>query len=172
MSNPQLHYLHSGESLPHNYGLDRLVILPRDPYCLYAYWEITQPTVERLKNEWSEETWRQSAPQIRVCKHEWETEEHVESYYDVPLDGGSDNWYLHVPDSDRLYHTELGWRKPDGTFVAVLRSNAVRTARDGLSDVIDEAWQLPDWKARKLFRRISLYHLSSPEMFRHRKQRV
>ena len=41
MTNPQLQFLYSGESLPQYYGTDRLVILPRDPYSLFAYWEIT-----------------------------------------------------------------------------------------------------------------------------------
>lgn len=173
MINAQLQSLHSGESLPQHYGVDRLFILPRDPYCLFAYWEVSHPTVERLKNEWGEELWRQSSPQLRVYKHDWIREEQIESYYDVTLQEGSESWYLNVTDSDRLYHAELGWRlPPEGVFVTVLRSNAVRTARDGLSDIIDEEWQLPDWKARKLYRRISLYHLSSPEMFRRRKQRV
>ncbi len=172
MTNPQLQFLYSGESLPQYYGTDRLVILPRDPYSLFAYWEITPSTRERLKNEWGEDTWRQSSFIMRVYKHDWNREDQIESFFDITLQEHSDNWYINVTDSDRLYHTGLGWRTPDGNFKPVLISNTVRTARDGLSDIIDEEWQLPDWKARKLFRRISLFHLSSPELFRRRKQRI
>ncbi|MEW5785259.1 MAG: DUF4912 domain-containing protein [Bacillota bacterium] len=171
MINLQPDDLNRGESLPHYYGVDRLVVLPRDPYCLYTYWEVSLPTRESLKNEWGEAAWQGARLQLRVHKHDWNREEIVESFFDVTLETETDNWYLPALDSDRVYHTELGWRLPDGDFKPVLRSNAVRTPRDGLSDIIDEEWQLPDWKARRLFRRISLYHLSSPELFRRRKQR-
>ena len=172
MINVQPDYLNHGESLPVYYGVDRLVVLPRDPYCLYCYWEVSMPTRERLKIEWGEAAWQGAVLQLRVCKHDWEHTETVETFFDVPLENETDNWYLPMVDSDRIYHVELGWRLPDGTFRPVLRSNVVRTPRDGLSDVIDSEWQLPDWKARRLFRRISLYHLSSPELFRRRKQRL
>ena len=169
MTNPQLQFLHSGVSLPQFYGIDRLVILPRDPYSLFAYWEITESTREKLKSEWGDAAWQQAIFQMRVYKHQWDREEQIESFFDITLQDGSNNWYFNVTDTDRLYHTELGWRTADGNFRPVLRSNLVRTARDSISDIIDEEWQLPDWKARKLYRRISLYHLSSPEMFRRRK---
>ena len=164
--------LNRGETLPLYYGEDRLVILPRDPYCLFAYWEVSMPTREALKHKWGEERWRKSDLQLRVYKHDWSDEAAVESFFDVVLEAETDNWYLPVLDSDRVYHTELGWRVPEGSFEPVLCSNAVRTPRDGLSDIIDAEWQLPDWKARKLYRRISLYHLSSPELLRRRKQRT
>jgi hypothetical protein len=172
MINPLQDYLNRGEAIPAYYGEDRLVILPRDPYCLFAYWEVSLPTRERLRQEAGDARWENAAPMLRVYKHDWFREETVESFSDVALRSEADNWYLPVTESDRVYHAELGWRMPEGAFRPVLRSNAVRTPRDGLSDIIDEAWQLPDWKARKLYRRISLYHLSSPEMFRRRKQRV
>lgn len=165
-------YLNRGEALPRYYGEDRLVILARDPYSIFAYWEISAPTRERLKQEWGEERWEKAAPQMRIHKHERRREGSVESFYDIALREEADNWYIPVLEADRAYHAELGWRFPEGEFKPLLRSNTVHTPRDGLSDVIDEEWRLPDWKARKLYRRISLYHLSSPELFRRRKQRA
>jgi len=166
-----LHFLYAQESLPQHYGIDRLVILSRDPYWLFAYWELSLPTREKLICEWGEETWHKSSFQLRVCMHQWRREEIVESFYDLALQEDSDNRYnISVPASNRVYHIELGRCLFGGEFIPLLCSNAVRTARDGLSDIIDEDWQLPDWKARKLYRRLSLCHLSSPEIFRRRKQ--
>lgn len=172
MSSPHHEYLDRGETLPPYYGEDRLAVLARDPYCIFAYWEVSLPTRKQLQERLGEENWQNASLQLRVFKHAWSSDEKVESFFDVQLHHETDNWYLPVMDSDRLYHVELGWKLPGGSFEAVLRSNAVRTPRDGLSDIIDEEWQLPDWKARKLFRRISLHHLSSPELFRRRKQRA
>jgi hypothetical protein len=159
--------LNADENLPRYYGKDTLVLMPRDPYWLFAYWEISEPTRERIRNEWGEGDLAAAEPVLRVYRYLWGKEE-IESSYDIPLPDGTDSWHLQVGVADRLYHVELGWKR-HGQFFAVLRSNIVRTPRDAVSDIIDENWQLPDWQARKLFRRINLAHLSSPEL--HRRQR-
>ena len=61
---------------------------------------------------------------------------------------------------------ELGYVMPDGRYELILASNKVTTPRDRLSDILDEKWRLPDWQARKLYRRIALSHLSSQERLR------
>ncbi len=170
MADPQTTYLNRGESLPQFYGVDRLVILPRDPYNIFAYWEVSLPTRDNLEKTAGVERWPEVTFLLRVYKHAWADEMTVESFFDLEVERESNNWYIPVTDADRYYHAELGWKLPESSFHSILRSNQVRTPRDGLSDLIDENWQLPDWKARKLFRRISLYHLSSAEFFRRRKK--
>jgi len=49
VADPQTTYLNRGESLPQFYGVDRLVILPRDPYNIFAYWEVSLPTRDNLE---------------------------------------------------------------------------------------------------------------------------
>lgn len=159
-----------GQSLPQYYAEDRLVILPRDPYCIFAYWELSLPTREALKEEVGAGQWPGVSFLLRVFKYAWNDEATVESYIDLNISSEDDNWYISVQDADRLYHAELGWKLPQGSFQTLLRSNSVRTPRDSISDLIDEEWQLPDWKAQKLFRRISLYHFSSSEFFRRAKK--
>ncbi len=170
MADPQTIYLNRGESLPQCYGEDRLVILPRDPYNIFAYWEISLPAREALEKRVGVEQWPEVTFTLRVYKHAWAEEKTVENYFDLEVDRESNNWYIPVPDADRFYHVELGWKLPESSFQSILRSNLIRTPRDGLSDLIDENWQLPDWKARKLFRRISMHHLSSAEFLRRRKK--
>lgn len=154
------------ETLPEYYGEDRLVLLPRDPYSLFAYWEISASTREHIRESWGEDIWRNSSPVLRICKHRWSRQGTIDSVIDIDLKPGADNWYISVTGPDHFYHAELGWRRPEGIFFPLLSSNLVRTPRDSISDLIDENWQLPDWKSRKLFRRISVYHLSSPELIR------
>lgn len=155
--------LNAGQQIPHYYGEDRLVLMPRDPHWLYAYWELTEPTRERTRAE----ALPLGVMALRVYRYFGEKEE-VESHYDITLPEETDNWYLRVGVPDRKYHVELGW-KNDRQFFSILRSNKVRTPRDAVSNVIDENWRLPDWQARHLFRRIALYHLSSPELHRQRR---
>lgn len=165
-------YLNRLSILPSSYGQDRLVLLPRDPYFIFAYWELSRPTLNNFKAQWGEECLKSSQLMLRLLKYAWSEENKIESFSDIALDPGATSWYIKVQDPDRKYQAELGWRLPEGTFEPILKSNIIRTPRDSISNVIDENWQLPDWKARRLYRRISLYHLSSPEFFRHRKQKM
>lgn len=152
--------------LPHHYGEDRLVLLPRDPYCLYAYWEISAASSENRPKHRDEEGGNLARPNLRVFRHGWNRIDTIESHVDYRLENETDNWYVHVSNADNYYHAEWGWVLPGGDFYPLLRSNIVRTPRDGFSEIIDENWKLPDWKSRKLYRRISLYHLSSTELIR------
>lgn len=162
--------LSGGHPLPDRYGEDCLFIMARDPYCLYAYWEVSPPTLERLPRAGKEDV--HALLQLRVFKHRYMREAEVESCFDIHLAPGASSWYIAVGDPDCAYHAELGRVLPDGRFMTLLTSNTVQTPRDSVSEIIDENWHLPDWKARKLYRRIALYHLSSPELFRWRSLRV
>ena len=155
-----------GKTLPGSYEEDRLALLSRDPYSLFAYWEISSSTRERIREDWGEEIWHGSSPVLRICKHNRSKKGDIDSLVDINLEPDAANWYISINGPDHYYHAELGWRRPEGTFFSLLTSNLVRTPRDSISNLIDENWQLPDWKSRKLFRRISVYHLSSPELVR------
>lgn len=146
------------------------MILPRDPYCIFAYWELSLPTRQALEREVGPEQWPGLSFALRVCRYAWNDRGTVENHFDLAIGPEDDNWYLAVPEADRFYHVELGWRLPRGDFRTLLRSNSIRTPRGSISDLIDEDWQLPDWKAQKLYRRISLYHLSSAEFLRRAKK--
>lgn len=154
----------SETALPERYGEDCLVLMTRDPYCLFAYWEVSPLTLKQLPHHEAGETGL--ALQMRVFKHYPLQEGEIESYFDLHLTPAAASWYITVGEPDCSYHVELGRLMPDGRFISLLRSNTVQTPRDSVSDIIDENWHLPDWKARKLYRRIALTHLSSPELFR------
>ncbi len=171
MADPQAAYLNRGESLPDYYGEDLLVVLPRDPYNIFAYWEVSLPTWHALEETAGAARWPEASFFLRVYKHVWADESAVESCFDLAVGRDSSSWHIPVTNADRFYQVEWGWKLPGGSFQSILRSNQIRTPRDGFSEVIDEDWQLPHWKERKLFRRISLHHLSSAEFFRHRKNK-
>ncbi len=155
-----------GKTLPGSYEEDRLALLPRDPYSLFAYWEISSSTRENIRKSWGEEVWQGSSPVLRICKHRRAHKGALDSVTDLDLEPDAASWYISINGPDHFYHAELGWRRPEGTFFSLLTSNLVLVPRDAISDLIDENWQLPNWKSRSLFRRISVYHLSSRELIR------
>lgn len=140
----------NGFELPERYGEDKLVLLVRDPWWIYAYWEVT-PEHEK---EVSDLVMRHgSAIQAKVLRVYDVTDKNFpkhHSFFDIEI-GFSNNWYVDVGAPDRQWVAEVGFRTRDGRFFALVRSNVVRTPRFGVSDVLDEEWLLPDELYWKIF---------------------
>ncbi len=149
------------EKLPSFYGEDRLVLLTRDPYWLFAYWEVTPATRQQLEME-GQRSWEHLNLALRVKRYATAMEN--EGCFHIPINHTADNWCIEVGVPDRYYRVELGAQIPEKGFVALLCSNTVKTPRDEISNVIDENWRLPDWQARRLYRRIARGSISSLEM--------
>ena len=154
-------YLDRGENLPLYYGEDRLVLLPRDPYWLFAYWEISWPTRQLLAEE-TQKDYDSLDFGLRV--HRYTENKEAGTFFDLQITPTADHWYIKAGVPDKKYWVELGCYLPDGKFRVILTSNTVSTPRDSLSEIIDENWRLPDWQARRLYWRISRSNLSSMEM--------
>lgn len=133
-----------GPELPNRYGEDKLVLLVRDPWWLYTYWEVT-PQNERSVHE----KVKRSGEKIdRTVLRVYDVTEAAQnkngSFFDIEIANFSDNWYVDVGSPDRDWVAELGIRSNSGAFYPMLRSNTVRTPRYGVSDVVDEEWMMPD----------------------------
>ncbi len=105
--------------IPESYGLDRLVILPKDPEWLFSYWELTP---HRMENAWKE---RLSENQYQeALKLTWQPQGLFEpNYVFLPVEFTARKWYLAVPgDTSRSYRLELGWLGENGHFVSLLQS--------------------------------------------------
>lgn len=120
--------------LPWSYGQTRLVLLVRDPYWLYSYWEVTGEAQALAEDAVGREAWREARPVLRVY------DATAGSHYDVGVDEMARNWHLNVGQPDRTWYAELGRITATGRFVMLARSNTVHTPRDGQSDVIDWRW--------------------------------
>ncbi len=156
--------LDRGERLPLSYSEDCLVLLPRDPRWIFAYWEVS-PLTRRSIEQQAGAGWDGNRTILRVFRFE-AGQEHGEEFFDITPGPLAKSWYIEVGVPGRGYQVELGYVMPDGRYELILASNKVTTPRDRLSDILDEKWRLPDWQARKLYRRIALSHLSSPERLR------
>ncbi len=155
--------------LPRYYGEDYLVLLPRDPYYIFSYWELSHPTRENCKPP-SDAHGNAPFPVLRIYRHQKDYPDRIHCYFDREISLHNDNWYIKVKHPGAYYYAQWGWKTTAGDFVPVLQSNSVYTPRNSVSDIIDENWALPDWKFRKLYRRISMYHLSSPELVRRERE--
>lgn len=135
MHAPDRHELNAGWTLPGAYGVDRLVLLPKDPHMLFAYWEITPTLESSLRGQYAD-SWETGTLVLRI--HDADSG----GSRDLEIDGYADNWYFQVEHADRTYYVQMGRSLPDGRFVPILTSNTVRTPRDSISSVIDPRWKM------------------------------
>ncbi len=154
--------LTAAESLPSFYGEDRLVLLTRDPYWLFAYWEVTPVSRKQLEME-GQRAWEHLNLALRVSRYDTDMEKE-EGCFHIPVNHTVESWCIEAGVPDRYYKVELGGQIPGRGFVSVLCSNIVKTPRDQISNLIDENWRLPDWQARRFYRRITRGNISSLEM--------
>ncbi len=158
--------------LPRNYGQDRLVLMARDPYWLYAYWEISAAR-ENFQASRGRRAWQASRPVLRIYDVTGVVQfngGNANSYVDIPLSAEADNWHIEVGNPDRTYCVDLGRLMPSGEFVFLLRSNIATTPRATLSDRLDEEWM---W-IEDIYRSLTRIHVgvSSPLVIEEIKERM
>ena len=140
-------------SIPTGYGDDRIVLMVKDPWWLFAYWEI-QPQTERAARSQllpQEVIGLQSILRVHdVTGIEFPAQRAHQSF-DVALSGLATNWYVQTNAPGRSFIVDIGLLTNNGRFRLLARSNRVTAPRFGPSDVIDEAWMTTDEAYWRLF---------------------
>lgn len=141
----------SSFELPPSYNETAVVLLVRDPYWVYAYWDFR----EELKAELSRifGGWEKVPLTLRVynlSRRQPGTGE--PEFFDLSINHYANNWYINVGEPDKEYQVDLGYYTLDGQFRTLARSNKVTTPRDSISPIIDEEWMIVEEKFRRLYR--------------------
>jgi hypothetical protein len=127
--------------LPRAYGVDRIVILPRDPWWLFAYWEVTPSTrIQALRTLGAQAEGAQEVLRVYDVTFITFAGDNAWRSFDVELPPGADRWYLNVGRPATTYCVEIGIRTPHGRFLALARSNTVTTSRAAPSPDATVRW--------------------------------
>ncbi|MBI5700755.1 DUF4912 domain-containing protein [Candidatus Saganbacteria bacterium] len=128
-----------GFEFPQGYNDNQIVLMIRDPYWLYSYWELNNKRIDEIKNELGNKFSR-AALILRVYDaSKW-------NFFDINIYGYTGNWHINVGRPNTSFLVDIGFLTPDGYFICAARSNIVVTPRDRMSEVIDEEWMIPDWE--------------------------
>lgn len=138
--------------LPAQYGVDKMVLLVRDPWWLYTYWELKYETVERLKSELKDEFYKAK----RVLRVYDVTNiifngSNANRFFDIQIHEFANNWYIDAGAPGKSWCVDLGLKLSDGRFITILRSNVAQTPLDGPSWITDEEWMIPDDMFARLY---------------------
>jgi hypothetical protein len=126
---------------PQSYGDNKAVLMVRDPWTFYAYWEIKKEVEDSVRTEIQKKGLSVSKSVLRVYDiTETGADRPEKIVFDFELKGWTSSWYVHVTDPGREWMADIGILCSDGEFFLLARSNAVRTPSNRMSDVYDENW--------------------------------
>lgn len=110
------------DELPRSYGTQTLALLPRDPYTLFAYWDV----------DWEKAFDAEPPPDHKVHLRILDSDGAVEATMLVEPMGGS--CPVAVSKSNTPYTAEIGWFKTGGAWQSVAKADAATTPPDGGDD--------------------------------------
>lgn len=156
-------------SLPLKYRDNRIVLMARDPWWVFTYWDIAESRIEQVMASISDSDKQGLRWILRVYDVTGISDfagEGANAFFDVDINFSASNWYLEVnrPGSDLCI--EIGLKNSAGKFFLVARSNVIKTPGFGISCEIDEEWVLPD---DEYFKLLGVYDLGRSSFERKRK---
>ena len=129
-----------GFTFPVTHGEDIAVLMVRDPYWLFAYWEFSPELNDDLIARLGEDTVRDSRLVLRVYDITGTDADSPVGYHDIVVAPGARDWYINVTHVGSDYCVDVGLVLPDGSFVVIARSNRVSLPPIGPSKEVDERW--------------------------------
>ncbi|MCX5777365.1 MAG: DUF4912 domain-containing protein [Candidatus Firestonebacteria bacterium] len=140
-SHPALIYKKYDNKITDFYGDTRIVLLPRDAYWLFAYWEVALPRFEEAKQELGKE-FKDSRSVLRVYEvtNIDFNGSNAHNYFDITLETRTISSYVKVPAPEKSWIAALGLLAPSGRFFILTVSNSMSTPGDGISDSDEEEW--------------------------------
>ncbi|MBN3040583.1 MAG: DUF4912 domain-containing protein [Candidatus Omnitrophica bacterium] len=136
------HDYHETYELPHSYNSTHLVLLVKDPFWIYAYWELTPESLNSLRSDIGQEDSSRASLVLRIYDVNLvEFNGHnANSYFDIDIGYNSNNWYINLWKDGVSYVAEIGMRTPEGRFFPLVRSNCVYTPRMRYSPRSEQIW--------------------------------
>jgi hypothetical protein len=137
--------------IPTGYGDHHIVAMVKDPWWIYAYWEIQSHIEREVRRRLAPEEVVGLQPVLRVydvtdlplapggSPGDF-PDQPAHRTFDVALAGMAMSWYVRTDAPGRAFILDIGLLTRQGRFIALARSNRVATPRFGPSDVIDEQW--------------------------------
>ncbi len=125
--------------LPENYGENRIVLMQRDPLCLFCYWELQQDKTDKfLKNLSTLAYGARLVLRVYDVTNILFDGNNANKYFDSVLVPGAKDWYIHLEEPNRSFCADIGFLTSDGTFHMMTRSNTITTPGMCPSDITEE----------------------------------
>ncbi len=147
-------YVEVGDSLPSNYGDNKIVILPRDPLMIYAYWEINESKKAEVERKFGRDIFQKVPYTLRI----YDVTNidfnglNAHRFFDIELSSEANNWYININESGKSCCVDIGLRITGEDFFILARSNIITLPTGRISDISDEEWMMVKGDFEKLMR--------------------
>lgn len=126
--------------IPHHYGDTKIVLMVRDPWTMFSYWEVSSSFEDNIRSIIEERGLTPERSVLRV----YEVNESGENLsQEFELKDWADSWYIHLDDTGREWTVDIGILCTNGEFFRFARSNKVKTPPHTVSDILDAEWMCP-----------------------------
>lgn len=142
---PPIELLRDDTSLPESYGSDRLVLLARDPHCLYAYWDLSPAHVERVRTSANSEALRIVLRTYDATQIAFDATPPTR-FQDFAVAGNARSLYAYVGKPAASFVAEVGFLRSDGAFFPLARSAPVWTPRTEEPGTAPGQWMTVGWR--------------------------
>jgi hypothetical protein len=111
--------------LPEAYGTGRLLVLARDPHCLYTHWDLTSEQMKHFQSQ-------AGGGRLVVRGHRDEAARPVAA--EMPTEAGARHVFLAVPAAGTRYVVELGYYAAEGRWVPIAAASPAATPDETASE--------------------------------------
>ncbi|MCF6157055.1 MAG: DUF4912 domain-containing protein [wastewater metagenome] len=126
--------------LPEGYKDNRIVLMMRDPSCLFTYWELRQDLIQNVLSTLGPLAQRITLVlRVYIVTGTTFTGNNARRYFDIEVADTTRSRYIHG-EPNTSYCIDIGFLSPNGTFRILSRSNTVQTPPVGISEIVDEKW--------------------------------
>lgn len=124
--------------LPFSYNQTKLILLVRDPYWVYSYWDFSSETWDWTQSLKQKDPRCSAKLRIHNLDHG--------NFYDIDIGLEAKGWYVDVGLPDTTFEAELGIVDSKGQFYRIAKSNRIRTPRNRPAGVVDAQWCPEDFE--------------------------
>jgi hypothetical protein len=118
------------------------VLIPRDPYSIFVYWNYTEKDIDQFRRQLEPKgEGAQLILRIYEITNVHFDGKNANQVWDIEVGYSVKNWYIQVDANNAEYCVELGGRGRDHHFMPLVRSNTVRTPPRSASIRKDLIWQ-------------------------------
>lgn len=140
--------LQSGTPLPLSYGSDRLVLLARDPHCLYAYWDLSEALAATVRLQAGSEPLRLVLRTYDVTQIAFDAGP-PKRFQDFALSSEARSHYAYIGKPASCFVAEVGYLRSDGAFFPLTRSQPIWTPRTDQPGAAPGRWMTVGWNQRR-----------------------
>jgi uncharacterized protein len=137
--------------LPDSYGETKLVVMVRDPYWAYSYWDLSGDTKVYIEKIYRENDGVRPVLRVHDVSGVSFNGKNGNTSWDLDVSLDARNWYINLGIPGASFIIDLGLKDKSGAFFLIARSNKISLPIDYPSSVVDEEWMISDMDFDELY---------------------